>query len=121
MEDPSLFIVFAVANMGKSLAEIEQSIGDEIRAVQTDLITETEFQKIRSQAETNYVGKAATVLGKALELATYHQFFGDATLINTELDRFMAVTREDIRRVAKTYLQPTNRVVLHYLPKSQMQ
>jgi predicted Zn-dependent peptidase len=33
----------------------------------------------------------------------------------------MAVSREDIRRVAREYLQPTNRVVLHYLPESQTQ
>jgi len=121
LEDPSLFVIFAVANMGKSLANIERSVEAEIQAVQTDLMSETEFQKIRSQMETGYVQKAATVLGKALELATYHQFYGDATLINTELNRFMAVTRDDIRRVARAYLQPTNRVVLHYVPESQTQ
>jgi zinc protease len=121
LEDPALFIVFAVANMGKSLGDIEHSIEEEISAVQTELISETEFQKIRSQVETGYVGKAATVLGKAQELATYYQLFGDASLINTELERYMAVSREDIRRVAREYLQPTNRVVLHYLPESQTQ
>jgi predicted Zn-dependent peptidase len=46
-------------------------------------------------------------------------FFGDANLINTEVDRYLAVTREDIMNAAKKYLVPTNRVVLHYLPKSQ--
>ena len=44
-------------------------------------------------------------------------YFGDANLINTELDRYMKVTREDIQRVAKKYFNTDNRVVLYYLPK----
>jgi hypothetical protein len=40
-------------------------------------------------------------------------------LINTEIDRYMAVTRDDIQRVAKKYLVQTNRVVLKYLPGNQ--
>ena len=45
-------------------------------------------------------------------------YFGDANLINTEIDRYLQVTREDIQRVAKKYYNPNNRVVLYYLPKS---
>jgi len=46
-------------------------------------------------------------------------FFGDANLINSELQKFMAVTREDIQRVARQYLNPINRTVLYYLPKTK--
>jgi predicted Zn-dependent peptidase len=59
------------------------------------------------------------VAGIAESLATYHMFFNDANLINTEIDRYLAVTREDIRAAANKYLHPSNRVTLHYLPKSQ--
>ena len=52
-----------------------------------------------------------------MQLANYYLFFKDANLINTEIKRFMEVTREDIQRVAKQYLTPTNRTVLYYLPK----
>ena len=44
-------------------------------------------------------------------------YFGDANLVNTELDRYLAVTKEDIQRVAKKYFAQSNRVVLYYLPK----
>ena len=56
--------------------------------------------------------------GIAENLANYFVYYGDANLINTELQRFMKVTREDIKRVANKYLTKENRVVLYYLPKS---
>ncbi|NLF41998.1 MAG: insulinase family protein, partial [Bacteroidales bacterium] len=48
----------------------------------------------------------------------YKTFYNDANLINTEIDRYMKVSREDIVRVANKYLVPSNRVVLYYLPKN---
>ena len=44
--------------------------------------------------------------------------FGDADLINNEIERYMNVTREDIREAARKYFVPSNRVSLTYLPKS---
>jgi predicted Zn-dependent peptidase len=46
-------------------------------------------------------------------------YFGDANLINTELEKYNKVTREDVLKVAKKYLNKENRVVLHYLPKEK--
>lgn len=121
LEDPGLFLAFAVANFGKTLPELEKAIDEEIARVQRDLITEAEFQKIRSQRESDFIGKNSTVEGKAMELANYHVFFGDANLINAELDRYLKVTREDIRRAAQKYLKSDGRTVLYYLPQVQGQ
>ncbi|MEZ5024606.1 MAG: hypothetical protein R2728_15370 [Chitinophagales bacterium] len=63
----------------------------------------------------------STIEGIANSLADYHTLFKNANLINTELDRYMDVTREDIRRVAQKYLVKENRVLLQYLPKSTEQ
>ena len=46
-------------------------------------------------------------------------YYGDANLINTEINRYLGVTREDIRRVAQKYFSKDNRVVLYYLPKPE--
>ncbi len=117
-EDPGLAIVLAIANVGIDLENLETAIDEEISQVMNELISEREFQKIRNQMESNFVQSNASMAGIAQSLANYHVYYGDANLINTEIDRFMRVTKEGIQRVAQEYLVKNNRVVLHYLPKS---
>ena len=76
----------------------------EIERVKTELVSEREFQKVKNQIENNFVTANSTVAGIAESLANYHVYFGDADLINTEISRYMSVTREDLMRVAKKYL-----------------
>jgi len=85
--------------------------------VQNELIGEREFQKLRNQVESQFITRNARVAGIAESLANYHMYYGNTDLINTELERFLAVTREDIQRVAKKYFNNDNRVVLNYLPE----
>ena len=118
LEDPGISLSFGITNMGVDVYELEKSIDAEIKKVQDELISEKEFQKLRNQVETEYVTNNSRVAGIAESLATYYMFFGDANLVNTEIDRYLAVSREDIQAAAKKYLVPTNRVTLHYLPKS---
>lgn len=118
-EDPGLFITLGIANMNVEAEDLEESMDSEVEKVKNELITETEFQKIRNQIENDFVLRNASVAGIAESLADYHVYFGDANLINSEIDRYMKVTREDIMNVAKKYLNRENRVVLYYLPKSQ--
>lgn len=115
LEDPGLSIAFGVATMGVSPKQLQQSIDEQVEKLQADLISEREFQKVRNQIEADFVSRNGTVAGIAESLANYEMYFGDANLINTELERYMKVTREDIRRVAKQYYLPNNRVVLYYL------
>ncbi|HBH23647.1 MAG TPA: peptidase M16 [Cytophagales bacterium] len=118
LEDPGLYITFGISNMGVDAEDLEVSINEEIARVREELITENEFQKIRNQMENRFINSSSTLQGVAENLANYHVYYGDADLINTELERYMKVTREDIKRVANEYLAPENRVVLHWLPKS---
>jgi zinc protease len=120
-EDPGLFLTYAIANMGVDVNELEQAVDVEIERVKTEPISDNEFQKLRNQMESQFVQQNSTVAGRAENLANYHVYYGDADLINNEIDRYMKVTKDDIQRVAKKYLTKNNRVVLHYLPKSAQQ
>ena len=121
MEDGGLFISFGLANVGKTPEELSAAMDAEIERVKTEAIGEREFQKLRNQVENSFVSSNGSVRGIAESLANYHVYFGDANLINSEIERYMAVTVEDIQRVANKYLNKENSVNLYYLPKSAQQ
>lgn len=117
LEDPGLSIAFGIANMGTDVVDLENGITEVIEKAQTELMTEVEYTKLRNQVENDFISSKTRVAGIAESLANYKMYLGDANLINTELDRYLAVTREDIQRAAQKYFTRDNRVVLHYLPK----
>ncbi len=118
LEDGGLFVSLGLVNVGKSPEELEEAMNIEIDRIKTELVGEREFQKLQNQIESDFVNSNSTMRGIAESLADYHVYFKDANLINSEIERYMAVTKEDIQRVAKKYLTPKNRVTLYYLPKS---
>lgn len=118
-EDPGLALMFGITNMGVPPMELEEAMNTEIANVKNDLISEKEFKKLQNQVENDFVTNNSNVRGLAENLANYSVYFGDANLVNTEIDRYMKVTREDIKNVANKYLNDENRVVLYYLPKAQ--
>ena len=118
LEDAGAAIMFGIVNMGVSPQALENAMIAEYEKVKTDLISEAEFQKLLNQVENDFVDENASVQGIAENLSDYWMFQGDPNLINTEIERFRKVTREDIRRVAQKYLIDTNRVAIYYLPKS---
>jgi zinc protease len=117
-EDPGLYLAFGIANVGINIDDLEKGMDAEINKVKTEPVSEKEFQKIRNQVESQFVLQNSSMVGIAEQLANYHVYYGNANLINTEIERYMKVTRADLQRVAKKYLTVENRVVLHYLPKS---
>ncbi|HAI85003.1 MAG TPA: peptidase M16, partial [Chitinophagaceae bacterium] len=74
---------------------------------------------VRTSIETDFVTRNGSMAGIAESLANYQVYFGDANLINTEIERYRKVTREDVMAVAKKYLNINNRVVLYYVPKGK--
>ncbi|SNS96757.1 Predicted Zn-dependent peptidase [Ekhidna lutea] len=121
LEEGGLFISLGLVNVGNTPEELEEAMIEEIDRVKNEEISDREFQKLQNQIENDFVSSNSTMRGIAESLADYHVYYGDANLINSEIERYMAVTKEDIKRVAKKYLTPDNRVTLYYLPKSAQQ
>ena len=118
-EDYGMYIVYALP-MGKTdLDDVLADIGTQINKVQTELISENEYQKLQNKFENQFVNANASVQGIANSLVRYQMLYGNTNLINDEIKIYRSITREEIRDVAKKYLNANQRLVLKYLPKAK--
>jgi predicted Zn-dependent peptidase len=90
-------------------------MNEEVERLKNEPISDDELQKLKNQIESNFVSSNASMAGIAESLANYHMYFGDANLINTEINRYLAVTKEEIMEAAKKYYTENNRVVLYFM------
>lgn len=119
LEDPGLTIAYAICNLGATPEEVEAQMDEEIERVKNELISEQELKKLKLQVQTELVSANRRVAGIANSLASYHTFYGDASLINSMMEIYEGITAEQIQDVARKYLNRENRVVLYFVPKQQ--
>jgi len=118
-QDYGIYALFSLPLGDVTLDQLIVEMDEEIVKIQTDLISEKAFQKLQNQFENNYVNSNASVVGIAGSLASYHVMYGNTNLINSEIDIYRSVTREEIRNVANKYLNNNQRLILEYLPKKK--
>lgn len=119
LEKAGMLISLALASQGHSIEELEKSILEEVEKLKSEPIGEREFQKLQNQIENGFVSSNSSMAGIAESLADYHTYYGDANLINTEIDRYRKITPADLQRVAQKYFVDANKVVLEYRPNSE--
>lgn len=118
-EDYSSYMILAIPMTGKTLADIQTLIDEEMNKISTELISTDEYEKVQNQYENKFVNQNSTAEGIAHNLATYYLLYGDVNLINNEIDIYRSITREEIRDVAKKYLQSNQRLVLDYVSSNK--
>ncbi|WP_372744069.1 M16 family metallopeptidase [Lutibacter sp.] len=114
-EDYGTYIMGALPMGETSLDDLATEMNNEIVKLQTELISEKEYQKLQNQFENNFVNSNSGVENIASTLATNYMLKGNAHLINDELSIYRSITREDIKRVANELLNANNRVEMDYL------
>ena len=119
LEDYGAYITYALPNNNASLSDLLKDIDEEVTKLQTDLISEEDYQKLMNQEENDFVSANSRMLGVAENLADGHAYFNNTGHINDELNEYKKITREQIREVAKKYLNSNQRVVLYYLPDTK--
>ncbi len=117
-EDYGMYLIFGLPLGDNSLESLVNAMDEEVVKIQENLISEKDYQKLQNKFETDFVNANASVEGIANSLAEYYTFYGDTNLINSEIDVYRSITREEIQAVAKKYLNKNQRLVLDYLPES---
>jgi len=110
------FELSGVAKPGKKPEDVEEAILAEVEKLKTDLVTERELQKVKNQEAASNFRKLRSSFSLMFQLLLRDAYRGWQS-INTDPPRYEAVTAEDVRRVARTYLRPENRVVIFYYTK----
>ena len=118
-EQPGALYVVAIANAGKTAEEVESAVNAEMDVLIGELISEDEFQMVKAAKEYEVASNMTSLSYIAEEFASNHTYFRDASRINTQLENYSNISREDLKNVAIKYFGKNNRVVLYYLPESQ--
>lgn len=120
-EDYGIYALFALPLGDVSLDTLITEMDEEVAKIQTELISERDYQKLQNQFENQFVNSNSSVAGIANSLARYYMLYDNVNLINDEIDIYRSITREEMRDVAKKYLNPNQRLILEYLPKKDDQ
>ena len=118
-EDYSMYVIFGLPLGDNTLDDLVSEMDEEIVKIQDQLISERDYQKLQNKIENGFVNSNASIEGIANSLARYYMLYDDTNLVNTEIDIYRSITREEIKDVANKYLNPNQRLVLEYLPETK--
>lgn len=113
--DMGLFIIEGKLNEGFSSRQGEQAIWEVLEAVKTEEVVSSEIEKLQNTFATSHAFSCTSSLHKAMNLAHYENL-GNANLLNTEIEEYMRVSEEDLKREAKTIFRPENASIVTYEP-----
>jgi zinc protease len=117
IEHPNLFFAVCIVQPGQTVAAAEQALISEFEKLKKEGVTTQEVQRAQNQFARDYILSRESNEDKARHLAHAAVIHNDITTADGEFDIFMRTTPADVQRVAQTYFNPDNRLVLHVVPK----
>ncbi len=114
--DAGLFVVEGKPLPGISMEVAEAAIWKELERISTELVPEAELTKVKNKMESTMVFSEMSLLDKAMNLA-YFELLGDADLLNSETQKYLDVSAEEIRTQAAHIFRKENSSTLYYLAK----
>ncbi len=113
---PDLFSAWAVMASGHAPKEAQDAILAELAAIADKGVSDRELEKAKNRIHAAFVFGLQSNMSRSQRLAEYELYWGDANLLKLELDHYLAVSAEDVKRVAGTYFQASQRTVLDVQP-----
>ena len=113
--DPYLYGISCVVRDGRTPEEVEAALDAELDRIVAEAPTATELAKAAKQAKAVFAYSAESVSNLGFWYG-FAEILDDHTWFANYLPRLMAVTAQDVHRVAKRYLARTNRIVGNYRP-----
>ncbi len=115
--DAGLLTIEGKLVKGVKMEDAEDAIQNELNKMKRELISEAELQKVKNKTESMIAFEDMSVMNRANSLAFY-ELLGDASLINSELDRYNKVTVSDVQQLSNEIFKEENCSTLWYLSKN---
>ncbi len=118
----SLFQIVATAAPDVTLDELRRAIVDELERLATHGPAADELERARVQAESAFVGRLQTLGGfggKADQLNAYNVYTGSPEYFTEDLNRYLRLTTDDVRRAVARWVDPSTAVALSVVPVGQ--
>ncbi|AFY00718.1 M16 family metallopeptidase [Bdellovibrio bacteriovorus] len=117
MQDEGMFAVGVNLKPGQTPQESLDIVYNEIWKLRNQKVSEAELEKAKTQVMKDLVDSLKTMDGKARALAVNEIVTGSYESLFTDLEKYQAVTADDIKRVADKYTQQTQRSIITLEPK----
>jgi len=109
---PGVWVTYGIVNQGVTADRIDSLLAAQLDTIRANGVTADELEKAKNLLRSGFIANRETTMGKAEELHHYLTFHNSIDEINTDLERVLAVTTDDVKRVASTYLDPKNLTVV---------
>ncbi|MGG9970775.1 M16 family metallopeptidase [Ferruginibacter sp. SUN002] len=111
--DAGLLTIEGKLVKGVNMKDAEAAVNEEIAKLIKEGISDKELQKVKNKTESMMCFEDMSVMNRATNLAMY-ELLGDAGLINTELEKYHAVTAEELINESKIIFDEKNCNTLYY-------
>ena len=115
--DDGLLAIEGKLVKGIKMEDAEKAVDEELEKMKKELVSETELQKVKNKTESTIAFEDMSVMNRANSLAFY-ELLGDAELMNSELEKYAAVTTEDILDESRNIFKEENSSTLYYYSKN---
>ncbi len=101
------------------LNEVKESILETFKKFETESFTEQDLARLKAKTETSFYNGMSSILGKSFQLARYNEYAGSPGYITKDLEKILAVTKEDVLQVYNTYIKDKPYVMTCFIPKGE--
>jgi predicted Zn-dependent peptidase len=114
--EPGAYSIFLLHHPNFRTREVLEHVTEELSRIQRDGPSREELERARTFLRAEHIKQVQSNIGRAQLLGRHELLDGDAGLLNTELDRFLEVTGEQIRSAARRYFDAKVGAVLEIVP-----
>jgi predicted Zn-dependent peptidase len=111
--DPGLVVFEGKLIKGVSMEAADSAVESELARMMAEPITEKELAKVKNKTESAIVFEDMSVMNRANSLAIY-ELLGDVGMMNTELEKYQAVTAAEMLETSRRIFDPLNSNTLYY-------